>query len=59
MKNKDYLYVCDHCLMAIESREGDLARKIYHTDIEDDEDCTCDWCGENEFDELWQLIGDN
>ena len=29
MKDKEYLYVCERCLMAIESREGNLARKIY------------------------------
>ena len=58
MKNKDYLYVCDHCLMAIESREGNMARKIYHTDEDDEADCTCDWCGENEFDELYQIWRD-
>ena len=44
MKDKDFLYVCDRCLMAIESREGNLARKIYRTDEEDELDCTCDWC---------------
>lgn len=56
MKDKDYLYVCERCLMAIESREGNLARKIYRTDEEDELDCTCDWCEEGGFDELYQLI---
>ena len=56
MKDKEYLYVCERCLMAIESREGNLARKIYRTDEEDELDCTCDWCEESGFDELYQLI---
>ena len=56
MKDKDYLYVCERCLMAIESREGNLARKIYRTDEDDELDCTCDWCEESGFDELYQLI---
>ena len=56
MKDKEYLYVCERCLMAIESREGNLARKIYRTDEEDELDCTCDWCEEGGFDELYQLI---
>lgn len=56
MKDKEYLYVCERCLMAIESREGNLARKIYRTDEEDELDCTCDWCEESGFSELYQLI---
>ena len=56
MKDKEYLYVCERCLMAIESREGNLARKIYRTDEEDELDCTCDWCEEGGFSELYQLI---
>ena len=56
MKDKEYLYVCERCLMAIESREGNFARKIYRTDEEDELDCTCDWCEEGGFDELYQLI---
>lgn len=56
MKDKEYLYVCEHCLMAIESREGNMARKIYCTDEEDEQDCTCDWCEESGFSELYQLI---
>lgn len=56
MKDKEFLYVCERCLMAIESREGNLARKIYRTDEEDELDCTCDWCEEGGFSELYQLI---
>ena len=56
MKDKEYLYVCERCLMAIESREGNLARKIYRTDEEDELDCTCDWCEQGEFDVLYKLI---
>lgn len=44
------LWVCERCLRAIESREGDMVTQIHR-----DESQTCDWCGE-EFDELYELI---
>ena len=53
---RETMWVCEHCLAAIESREGNMARKIYRTDEEDEQDCTCDWCEESGFDELYQLI---
>lgn len=44
MKNPDKLTVCERCLMAIESREGEqITRRVY---IDDDENPACDWCGE-------------
>lgn len=44
------LWVCDRCLRAIESREGDLVTKIHSNDTQ-----KCDWCGE-EYDTLYELI---
>ena len=41
----DNLKVCDHCLMAIESREGNQATIKHYIDSEDTE-TKCDWCGE-------------
>lgn len=48
------LWVCEHCLAAIESREGrQVTLKHYHYVDEDDE---CDWCKERGFCELYELI---
>lgn len=44
------LWVCERCLYAIESREGDMVTQIHRNNAQ-----TCDWCGE-EFDELYELI---
>ena len=55
------MWVCDHCLAAIESREGNQATLRHNIDLEyDDEDfeekSKCDWCEENGFDTLYELI---
>lgn len=55
----DNLKVCDHCLMAIESREGNQATIKHYIDS-DDTETKCDWCGETAdeggFDVLYELI---
>ena len=49
------LRVCERCLWAIESREGNQrALKIY-VDEENESECTCDWCGESCFDVLYEI----
>jgi hypothetical protein len=55
MKDNNKLYVCDMCLIAIESREGSQSTKVYYPDTEDDDDCTCNWCEESNFDKLYEL----
>lgn len=58
------LVVCDHCLMAIESREGDQVTKRHYIDIEYDEngdfvevpESYCDWCEEYGFDVLFEIV---
>ena len=48
------LCVCERCLMAIESREGQqVTRRIY---IDEDDPRGCDWCEENDFDTLYELL---
>ena len=48
--------VCEHCLWAIQSREGNqVTRKIY-IDADDYEHSKCDWCEEYGFSELYELI---
>lgn len=50
------LWVCEHCLMAIESREGNQARLAHGVDETDAVDSRCGWCHECGFDELYELI---
>lgn len=47
------LWVCEHCLWAIESREGNQTTLRHHVDEDNDK---CDWCGEIGFDLLYELI---
>lgn len=47
------LWVCDRCLMAIESREGNQATLRHY--IDEDEETLCDWC-EEPSDVLYELI---
>ena len=60
MKRKT-MWVCDHCLAAIESREGYLPTLRHDICLEcDDEDfeemSKCDWCEDIGFDTLFELI---
>lgn len=50
------LWVCEHCLMAIESREGNQARLAHSVDEMDAIDSRCDWCKECGFDTLYELV---
>ena len=48
------LRVCEHCLMAIESREGSqVTRKIY---LDDDDPRICDWCEDEITDILYEIL---
>ena len=57
---RDTLWVCDHCLAAIESREGTQAIMKHYIDLEydpeDEEVSKCEWCEETGFDTLYELI---
>ena len=50
------LWVCEHCLMAIESREGNQVTLKYYVDYTDEDEFKCDWCEESRFDTLYELI---
>ena len=52
------LKVCEHCLMAIESREGRQPTLIHYVDETDETESRCDWCEEHGHDELYELIPD-
>ena len=47
--------VCDRCLAAIESREGKQLTVPLYKD-EDSEDFVCDWCGEDMYDTLHEIL---
>ena len=50
------LWVCEHCLMGIESREGNQARLAHSVDETDAVESRCDWCKECGFDTLYELV---
>ena len=50
---RETMWVCDHCLMAIESREGNQATLRHGVDTEESK---CDWCEDNGFDTLYELV---
>ena len=54
------LWVCERCLAAIISREGNQAILPHDIALEFDEDnveaTKCDWCEQDGFDRLYELI---
>ena len=50
------LWVCEQCLMEIESREGMQATHRHDIDEYDTEFSKCDWCEQNGNDALYELI---
>ncbi len=53
-ENPPTLCVCERCLMAIESREGQqITRKIY---LDEDDPRPCDWCEDTENDVLYEIL---
>lgn len=53
---REHLWVCEHCLAAIESREGNQATLKHWVDETDAVDSRCEWCKEVGFDTLYELI---
>lgn len=60
MENNETLKVCEHCLMAIESREGNQPTLKHYIDS-DDTEAKCMWCEETAdeggFDVLYEILG--
>lgn len=50
------LWVCEHCLMGIESREGNQARLAHGVDEHDAVESKCDWCKSCGHDTLYELV---
>lgn len=53
---RENMWVCEHCLSAIESREGNQATLRHGVDEDDDEESKCDWCEDVGFDTLYELV---
>lgn len=61
MEERKSMWVCHHCLMAIESKESYLPTVYHNIELEYDEEdfdkmSKCDWCEENGFDVLYEII---
>lgn len=52
---RDRLWVCERCLLAIESREGPQLTQLHYVDEEDPDVSCCDWCEENGLDKLFEI----
>ena len=53
---RETLWVCEHCLMAIESHEGNQAQLKHYVDEHDAIESKCDWCKSCGHDTLYELI---
>jgi hypothetical protein len=53
---RENMWVCEHCLVAIESHEGNQATLRHSVDEDDDVESKCDWCEEVGFDTLYELV---
>lgn len=53
---REHLWVCDHCLCGIESKEGTQAARAHYVDEHDAIESRCDWCHECGFDTLYELV---
>ena len=60
MEERKNLWICERCLAAIISREGNQAILPHDIALEFDEDdveaTKCDWCEQDGFDRLYELI---
>ena len=56
VEEREHLWVCEHCLAAITSREGNQVTLIHSIDEDDLEGSICDWCEDVGFDTLYELI---
>lgn len=53
---REHLWVCEHCLAAICSREGNQATLTHSVDEMDAIDSKCEWCNGYGFDTLYELV---
>ena len=55
-EEREHLWVCDHCLLAIWSREGNQATLKHRVDEMDAVESKCDWCKSCGHETLYELI---
>lgn len=55
-EEREHLWVCEHCLMGIECKEGNQATLEHYVDEMDAIESKCDWCKERGFDTLYELV---
>lgn len=57
---RETMWVCEHCLLAIQSHEGNQVTIAHDIDLEfnerNEENSKCDWCEDTDFDVLYELI---
>ena len=56
VKEREHLWVCEHCLAAVQSHEGNQAILTHSIDSDDIVGSQCDWCKEVGFDTLYELV---
>lgn len=55
-EEREHLWVCDRCLLAIWSREGDQATLKHRVDEMDAVESKCDWCKSCGHETLYELV---
>ena len=55
-RNESTMWVCEHCLYAIEAHEGKQATARHEVDEENEQESKCDFCEESGFNTLYELI---
>lgn len=55
-RNGSTMWVCEHCLYAIEAHEGKQVTIKHEVDEENEQESKCDFCEESGFCELYELI---
>lgn len=50
------LWICNHCLCAIEAHEGNQIYREWDVDPDDERQSKCDWCEESGFCTLNEII---
>lgn len=56
MEERKNLWVCSHCLMAIEAHEEKQATLEHYVDENNEQESKCDWCEESGFYTLYELV---
>lgn len=55
-RNESPMWVCEHCLYAIEAHEGKQAAIRHEVDEGNKQESKCDFCEKSGFNTLYELI---